>query len=458
MKSDCLNVHAGLGLAAMGAAVAVLLALPSQTVSAQEVTFNRDVAPILYENCVSCHREGSFAPMSLLTYENARQYARRIRYRVATKQMPPWHVDQTVGIQQFSNDVSLNDDEIETIVQWVDAGSPRGDEADLPARPTLAPGGAWQTEEILGRAPDIVVESTPFSVKADDTDQWWMPDVKWEALDQERYMMAYEFKPRYPHGLQVVHHGHATLRFPSDDQGARGGVGIAHYGVGKGYEIFAEGTGMLIPAREGTVSWNIHYSSLGTAQDVPNDVVDVGIWLMPRGETPEVETEGEVLFRVDRQTGHDRPMARGNDILIPPHGYQALQGVHILEEAALISAFRPHMHTRGKEMSMEAIYPDGRREMIGKVDDYKHIWQLGYEYEEDAKPLLPKGTVLLFSAVFDNTADNPINPDPDQWVVFGRRGPDEMSHMWVNITYLSEEQYEERLRQRTSTPIAQGIR
>ena len=101
MKKDYLSFHAGLGLAAMVAAIAVLLALPSQPVGAQEVTFNRDVAPILYENCVSCHREGSFAPMSLLTYDNARQYARRIRYRVATQQMPPWHVDQTVGIQRF---------------------------------------------------------------------------------------------------------------------------------------------------------------------------------------------------------------------------------------------------------------------------------------------------------------------------------------------------------------------
>jgi hypothetical protein len=156
--------------------------------------------------------------------------------------------------------------------------------------------------------------------------------------------------------------------------------------------------------------------------------------------------------------GEVRPMPRGNDILIPPHGFQALQGVHVLEENTLVSSFRPHMHTRGKEMSVEAIYPDGHREVIGKVDDYKHIWQLGYEFEEDAKPLLPKGTVLLFSAVFDNTTDNPLNPDPNQWVVFGRRGPDEMSHMWLNITYLSDEQFEEIRRRRASLPIAEALR
>ncbi|HUF74835.1 MAG TPA: hypothetical protein VMM35_01090 [Longimicrobiales bacterium] len=441
------------------ALLAILVAGTASPLGAQEVTFTRDVAPILFENCVDCHRQGSFAPMSLLTYEEARRYAQRIQYRVANQQMPPWHVDTTLGIQDFANDVSISDEEIQTIVRWVELGAPRGDEADMPPAPDLRAGGAWQAEQIIGRPPDLVVHSTPYSVDANGQDQWWNPAVEWEALGEERWMMAYEFKPRYPNGLLVVHHGHATLTFPRDEnRGAIGGVGIAHYGVGKGYEVFPDGVGMRIPAEAGVVDWNIHYSALSVDHDVPDDVVDIGIWFYPRGETPEMETEGEVLFRVDRHNGHDRPMARGNDILIPPHGYQALQGVHVLQEHTLISSFRPHMHTRGKEMSVEAVLPDGSRQMIGKVDDYKHIWQLGYEFEEDAKPLLPKGTVLLFSSVFDNTTDNPLNPDPNQWVVFGRRGPDEMSHMWVNITYLSDEQYEEMRRQRESTPIAEAIR
>ncbi len=448
----------GIGLGLAYAALAVLVGGAAQPLAAQDVTFTKDVAPILYENCVECHRPGSFAPMSLLTYEDARRYAPRIRNRVATRQMPPWHAERTLGIQEFANGVSLSDQEIQTIVAWVDAGLPRGNQADLPPAPVLPEGGAWQAERIIGRAPDIVVQSTPYSVEAYGQDQWWNPVVDWQPLGEERYMFAYEFKPRYPDGLLVVHHGHATLIFENDENGRRDGVGIAHYGVGKGYEVFPEGVGMKLPAGPGTVDWNIHYSALSVDHDVPNDVVDIGIWLMPRGETPDLETEGEVLFRVDRHNGHDRPMSRANDILIPPHGYQVLQGVHVLEENTLISSFRPHMHTRGKEMGMEAITPDGQRIMIGKVEDYKHIWQLGYEFEADAKPLLPKGTVLLFSAVFDNTADNPLNPDPNQWVVFGRRGPDEMSHMWVNITYLSDEQYEAIKKQRESTPVAQATR
>ncbi len=97
---------------------------------------------------------------------------------------------------------------------------------------------------------------------------------------------------------------------------------------------------------------------------------------------------------------------------------------------------------------MEAVYPDGRREMLGKVSDYRHIWQLSYQFEEDAKPLLPAGTMLLFTSVFDNSEENPLNPDPNQWVVFGRRGVDEMSHMWVGVTNLEQEEYDRMMAER----------
>ena len=126
---------------------AISMALPSASAGAQEVTFTRDVAPILYENCVECHRPGSFAPMSLLTYETARLYAPLMKIKVQTRQMPPWHVDRTVGIQDYENDASLSDKEIETIVKWVDGGALMGDPDDMPALPDLPQGGAWQLEE-----------------------------------------------------------------------------------------------------------------------------------------------------------------------------------------------------------------------------------------------------------------------------------------------------------------------
>jgi hypothetical protein len=347
----------------------VALAAPA---AGQEVTFARDVAPILYENCVECHRQGSFAPMSLLDYEDARRYASAIRYRVANRMMPPWHVDRTVGVQRFANDASLTDDEIHTIVAWADQGAPRGNPADMPPAPELPEGGTWQLERMLGRAPDVIIRSSPYSVEAQGQDQWWNPETPWAALPEARWMMAYEFKPAYPNGLKVVHHGHTNVVFAGSgsggaEEGGAGTVAVAHYGVGKAYEVFPEGVGMRLPAGEATVSWDIHYSSLHVDHAVPGDVVEVGLWLYPEDQpAPEIATEGEVLFRVDRINGHDRPLSRGNDILIPPHSFQVLQGVHVLDRPALISSFRPHMHTRGKEMSIEAIYPDGHREVLGR--------------------------------------------------------------------------------------------
>lgn len=429
------------------ATLAMLAALGSITnpSTAQDVTFARDVAPILYQSCVGCHRSDSYAPMSLLTYREARPWAKAIRKAVMQRQMPPWHLDRTVGIQAYENDTSLSEREIQTIVSWVDAGAPLGDEADLPPSPHLYDGGAWRLESLLGRPPDVIVSSTPYDAVDNGQDQWWGPTVPFEGFDEERWIKAYEFKPAWPLGLRVVHHGHATLTAGERD------IAIAHYGVGKRYETFPDDVGMMVPAGAGQVTWNLHYFPIGI--DVPQDVVDVGLWLYPRGEEPGVETRGEVLMRVDRMGG----MPRGGDILLPPHGKQVLQGVHVLEHPSLISSFRPHMHMRGKEMSFEAIYPDGRRQVLGKVSDYKHNWQISYQFAADAKPLLPKGTMLLFTSVFDNSAANPLNPDPEQWVVFGRRGVDEMSHMWVGITDLTTEELESRVAAREARlQAAQG--
>lgn len=415
------------------AAAACGLALAASPVAGQDgdaaPTFARDVAPILYESCAQCHQPAGIGPMSLLDYDVARRYALRIRGKVEDRIMPPWHLDRTVGIREYKNDISLTDEEIGTIVRWVEAGAPAGDLSALPPVPDFPAGADWQLAAELG-PPDLVVRSDPYDVIDNGQDQWWGPRVAFEGLDVPRHIRAYEFKPSYPVGRRVVHHGHATLVQPG-----QGATGIAHYGVGKSYEVFPDDVGMLLPPGPGYVSWNLHYFPVGI--EAPDDVVEVGLWLYPEGERPELETRGEVLFRADRMNG----MPRANDLLIPPHGRTVIQGMHVMETPARLYSFRPHMHMRGREMSMEAIYPDGRREVLSKVDHYWHTWQIAYQYADGAKPLLPKGTVLLFTAVFDNTEESPLNPDPDQWVVFGRRGVDEMSHCWVGITPLTEEQY-----------------
>jgi hypothetical protein len=403
----------------------------SNSVYAQssEPTFSRDVAPILQKKCQACHNPEGIGPMPLMNYAQVKPFAALIKDRTTKGIMPPWHNDTTTGIQSFKNDASLSEAQIATISRWVDEGAVEGNPANLPTPIELPSGAAWQLSDQLG-PPDVIIKSTPYNVIADGQDQWWSPNVRFEGMDKERWLRAAEFKPSYPLGKKVVHHGHAVL-IPD---GENRQVALARYGVGKSWEMYPEGTGMRVPAK-GTIAWNLHYFPVGVEGD--NDVVEVGLWFYPEGQQPEFETAGEAMFRVDGLNG----MARGQDILIPPHGYQVITGTHVLQEPAIIHSYRPHLHMRGRVMTMEAIYPDGRTEVIQQVNKYNHNWQISYIYEDDVKPLLPKGTVLQFTSVFDNTVNNPINPDPNQWVVFGRRGVDEMSHAWVGITYINEEQY-----------------
>lgn len=396
--------------------------------SQESPTYAKDIAPILQEKCQTCHNPDGIGPMSFMSYEEVRPWAPIIKDRTTERIMPPWHIDKTVGIQQFKNDASLTDEQIQLIANWADAGAPKGDPADLPEPRTFPAGGAWALESQLG-PPDLIVKSKPYDVVANGQDQWWEPEGEFPGLDQTRFLKAAEFKPAYPLGKKVVHHGHATLVTEDGEYAS-----LARYGVGKSWETYPEEIGVRIPA-SGKVQWSLHYFPIG--EEVGDDVVEVGLWFYPTDHTPELISRGEELFRVDNEN-----YKRGQDIVIAPHSYQVLQGAHRLDSPAIIHSFRPHLHMRGKVMSMEAIYPDGRRETLNQVNKYDHNWQIAYQYTDESKPILPAGTILQFTSVFDNTANNPINPDPEQWVVFGRRGVDEMSHAWIGITHINEEQYE----------------
>ena len=368
-------------------------------------TYSKDVAPILQAKCASCHNPEGIGPMPLQNYEQVKPFAALIHDRTSKRIMPPWHVDTGIGIQSFKNDASLSDDQIDIIEDWFLAGAPEGDPTDLPEPIEFPSGAAWQLGDQLG-PPDLIIKSSPYDVIANGQDQWWTPNVPFQGLNSERFLKAAEFKPSYPLGKKVVHHGHAVLV----PEGGGRSVALARYGVGKSWEMFPEGTGMRVPA-DGRIAWNLHYFPVGA--EGPGDVVEVGLWFYPEGQTPEKETVGEAMFRVDGLKG----MARGQDIVIPPHGYQVLQGTHRLDAPAVIHSYRPHLHMRGRVMTMEAIYPDGKKEVLSQVNNYDHNWQIAYMYEDDVKPLLPTGTILQFTSVFDNTANNPINPDPEQWVV-----------------------------------------
>ena len=206
------------------------------TASADDApTYSRDVAPIIQGSCQQCHRPDGIGPMSLLTYEQTLPFAPLIRYRVEQRIMPPWHLDRTVGIQEYKNDISLSDAEIETIVRWADAGAPEGDPADLPPPIEFPPAYEWELETELG-PPDFVVRSKPFSVVANGQDQWWDHSVQFEGLPEARWIKAAEFKPVVPTGRK----GRAP--WPRALRPGRLENRVGRDGVGKRWDKMPEGS------------------------------------------------------------------------------------------------------------------------------------------------------------------------------------------------------------------------
>ncbi|MBV57492.1 MAG: hypothetical protein CMQ12_13080 [Gammaproteobacteria bacterium] len=448
MKSN-FRFRVGIFDASRPALLLACLLLPWNTQAAKSApTFAADVAPILFEKCASCHNPEGIGPMPLLDYADVQPWAGLISYKVQAREMPPWHLDKTTGIQNYKNDISLSDEQIATIVAWAESGSPEGDPSALPPMPALPNGAQWQMAELLG-PPDFVVKAPPYTIAANAQDQWWVRNTPFEGLiDEPRYVRATELKGSYPLGVKVLHHGHATLT-SQDADGLRVSGPVGRQGVGKSGDLFAEGTGMLIHP-SGQITWNLHYFPI--AQEVRNEQAEAAVWLYPEGYKPDFETRGEQFFAADTGPGG----LWAGDLLLPPHTIKSQQGVRVLNRPALITSFRPHMHMRGRAQSLEAVYPDGRREMLARVDKYNHSWQISYKFDDDAAPLLPKGTMLMITSTWDNTADNPNNPDPRQWVVFGQRGVDEMSHLWLGITYLTDAQFERLSAERRGRLTAQN--
>ena len=299
----------------------------------------------------------------------------------------------------------------------------------------------WQLETRLGRPPDLVVESDPLTIPAQGPDVWPDHRVGWDGIDETQWIMAAEIMPSLE-AQPSLHHAHAILR----QDGKPGSQRLSAVAAGKRWDIYPEGVGIRIDPGGGQVSWALHYHPVGNEI---TDVVKVGVWFYPEGERPWIETSGENWFRVD---DFEEGQLRERNILIPPNGTATLQRTYVLDQPLLIHSYRPHMHMQGTGMTMEVVYPgmheahmgvrSNRREVLSSVDRYNHFWQIGYIYEDHAQPLLPKGSALVFTSHFDNTVNNPNVIDPDQWVAWGKRSIDAMSHALVTYTFLTDEQYE----------------
>ena len=413
-----------ISLLALGVVLVLAGSAPAQEA---EVTFAKDVASILQEKCEACHRTGQMAPMSLTTYAEVRPWARAIRTKVVAGDMPPWHRSKTTGVQKFVNDISLTAEQIDTIARWVDAGAPLGDPADLPPAKEWPSGERWRVGDLLGRDPDLIVTSTPWTQPATGQDQWWQPVVD-SGMTEDRWIRAVEVRPTLE-GRRIVHHGNSAL---------------AEFAVGKAGEIYPDNTGRLFKAGE-KVRFDIHYHSVG---EEITDYLSIGVWFYPKDVVPKYEVKHSVMGVFQAMDTFD----------LPPHTVTKHHAFIPLEKATRLLSYQPHMHVRGKSMSIEAIYPNGRVEMLSYVENFNFNWHVNYVYADDAAPLLPAGTMIKLTAWHDNTAGNLANPDPTQWVGWGQRSYDDMYHAHVRYIELSEEDYKamvEERRQAASTDSSQ---
>jgi hypothetical protein len=405
-------------------------------------TFAKDIAPIFQEKCQDCHRKGSMAPMSLITYDETRPWARAIKQRVATRNMPPWHLDKTVGIQHFQNDISLTDEQISTIVRWVDGGSPLGDPKDMPAAKTWPADDGWKLSKQFGQ-PDFVLKSDAYTMPAQGQDVWFKP-VTDIPVTEPRWVRAVEIRPSTPAGRRITHHVLARLLQEEPDaksanainDGSGGGPGSAgllmEWAIGKNYDIYRPNTGkLLLPGSQ--IWWELHLHAVG---EEIRDQAELAVYLYPKGEEPKYRT---------RLTLFGATATQGSLLDIKPNSLTETEGFHVLPQPARLENFQPHMHLRGKAMSIEAILPSGTRQMLSYVDHFNFQWMTNYIYADDAAPVLPKGTIIHVTAWHDNTTSNPNNPDPQQWVGWGDRTVDEMAHAWVNVTYITEQDYQDWL-------------
>lgn len=429
-------------------AAGVCLLVSNATFAADTVTFAKDIAPILQQKCQECHHAGSMAPMSLVTYEETRPWAKAIRERVITRQMPPWHIDPTVGVQKFKNDMSLSQTQIDTIVRWVDSGAPLGDRKDMPAPRQWANADEWKAAPELG-PPDIIVKSEDWTMPAHHQDVWWRPSTD-IGLAEPRWVRAVEMRPGSLAGRKITHHAVAYLAqddpdsvLPGSTAELRGRAMLMEWAIGKGYDLYRPDTGkLLLPGSK--ISWDIHYHAVG---EEIRDHVEIGIWLYKKGQEPKYRT---FLTAFQAIKGLDRNRL----VDIPPNTVAVSQQVTVLRQAAMLENFQPHMHLRGKAMLVEAVLPDGSTEVVSYVGKFNFNWMTNYIYADDAAPMFPKGTMIRVTAWYDNTRANPNNPDPDQWVGFGDRTVDEMGHAWMNVTYVSDEDYNAWAAKHDKRPVA----
>ena len=359
------------------------------------VTFNKDVAPIFYKNCAECHRPGEIAPMSLLSYKEARPWARSIKEKVATGVMPPWHADPRHG--EFLNDRRLSQKEIDTIVAWVDQGTKEGDAKDLP-RPPAFPDG-WN----IGKPDAVFYMPQEFTVPASG-----VVDYKYFSVPtnfkEDMWVQAAEIRPDK---RSVVHH---IIVFVQSGAERRLLVG---YAPGEQPAVISKGLARKIPAGS-TLVFQVHYTPDG--KEV-KDRSYVGLAFAKEPPKNEVMT---------------RPIMNMRFVIPPGDGNHKVDSTYTFTEDGYIYSLMPHMHYRGKDFEFRVTFPDGTSKVILSVPKYDFAWQAYYILKEPLRAV--KGTRVDCVAHFDNSDKNKYNPDPSKEVRWGDQTWEEMMIGWMSYT------------------------
>lgn len=394
--------------------------------AADTVTFTKDVLPILEKNCQSCHRPGEVTPMSLLTYSDARPWAKAIKAAVIGRKMPPWFADPDVG--HFKNARLLSETEIQTLAAWADNGAPEGDAKDAPAPLTFEDG--WNIK------PDVIVEMPKkFQLPATGTINYKFVLVK-TNFPEDMWISAAEMRPGNP---EVVHHGKVWVRPPGSTWMEKAIPGEAYENETQraiiGRNAMEEGNDILGKFNPGLGAQ--HFDVDGAAKFLPkgSDLVFELHYTTNGKPAEDASKVGLVIAKHPPQRRYffnAGPTAL--NLAIPPRepNAEVVSEITVAEDSVKLVYAQPHMHLRGKDFEMRVIYPTGESETVLK-GDWNFEWQVGYEF---AKPIvMPKGTRLVAISHFDNSANNRFNPDPEKLVVWGPQNWDEMSNIFIGVTF-----------------------
>jgi hypothetical protein len=429
-------------------ALSASAALAQTGPAATEVTFSKDIAPILQRSCQNCHRPDGVAPMSLVTYEEVRPWSRAIKTRTGIGPkagvMPPWYVEKNIGIQHYKDDPSLTEEEVAKIAKWADNGAPRGNPADMPPMRTWQDDSVWR----IGK-PDLIVKTKDIIVKANSPDWWGEIESVPIGLDEDRYVAAIEIKEvndvdnqgsgRHTVGGRYVFHHMIWSTRVLDKVAERAQVtgdaedstGWPVHEVGRNPDYFDPRAARLLRAGSHVVSNSVHLHSNG--RDTKSHL-EIGFKLHPKGYKPEYRRASVSL-------------GNGVDIDIKPmEANQQLHAYAVLNEHTKIVTFEPHLHAPGMRMCLEAIW--GINIQTLTCAGYDHNWVRGYAYDDDHAPLLPKGTILHIIGYMDNTPANKNIPDPRNWQGSGNRS---VANMFIDLgmrVALTDEQFEAEMAKR----------